>query len=90
MKINPAEKFVICTEVKDSLTKSSIALAYEKAKDKPELGIIVAIGAGKQPVKMQVGDTIAFERYVDNRISIGGKKYNFVKFEHIVGVVKEK
>ena len=89
-KIIPSEKIVICEEVSDSMTDSKLAVNYNATKDKPELGKIIAIGAGKQPVKMVVGDIIAFEKYVDNRIRIGVKKYNFVKFEHIVGVVKEE
>lgn len=88
-KIIPSEKIVICEEVGDSMTESKLAVNYNSTKDKPELGRIVAIGAGKQPVKMVVGDVIAFEKYVDNRIRIGAKKFNFVKFEHIVGVIKE-
>lgn len=89
-KIIPSEKIVICEEVVDSMTASNLAVNYNNQKDKPELGRIVALGSGKQPVKMVVGDIIAFEKYVDNRIRIGTKKYNFVKFEHVVGVIKEE
>ena len=83
--MKPATKVVIC-EAEASTTETGLELAQGEEK-KPELGKVVAIGIGKKPVVFEIGDTIVFRRYADNRILVRGKEYNFIRFEDIVAVL---
>jgi chaperonin GroES len=85
--MKPANRIVIC-EAEASTTESGLQLAQSSEKDrKPELGRVVAIGTGKKPVTFEVGDTIVFRKYSDNRIIVRGKELNFIDFKDIVAVL---
>lgn len=88
MAIKPADKIVICTNPIESKSKGNLILATDGESKKPEIGVIYAIGGGKQPTTMKEGDTVAFRKYTENRISIKGEEYNFVRFEDILGVIE--
>lgn len=81
--MKPARKVVVCEEVKQR-TSSGIVMVEEDKK--PELGKIIAIGEGKLPVDMKIGDIIVFRRYTDNRINIAGRTYNLIEFRDILAV----
>ena len=88
MKIKASKEVVVCENPAESKTKTGLLYASDE-KNKPELGVIYDIGSGKLPIEMKVGDTIVFRRYADNRIFIEGREYNFIRFEDIVGVIKD-
>lgn len=89
MKIIAAKNFVICTEPKTSNMVGGIETTYSKSNNKPEIGIVYAIGKGVLPIPMKVGDKIAYRKYSDNRIFVDKQHFNFIKFEDVCGVVKE-
>lgn len=64
-------------------------------EDKKEWGIVIAIGDGKMldngtviPIKLKVGDVVAFQRYLDTALKIGGENYVLLHYEDIHGVLK--
>ena len=88
MKILPAKEIVICVEAEQK-TSSGLDLGEaEKDKDKPTVGTVYAIGEGKLPLDVKVGDTVVFRHYTENRVFLDTVMYNFIRFEDIVGVVK--
>ena len=85
-----ASKKIVILEPTENTTASGLKLAEaEGGKNKPELGVVKVIGEGKKPVDFEVGDTIVFGRYTENRISVRGKEYNFINFKDILAVVKD-
>ena len=68
-KITPSRKVVLIEMVE---VKSSSDIDYVTEK-KQEIGKIVAIGDGKQPIQMKVGDTIAFRKFGEDKLFIEGK-----------------
>ena len=92
MDITPAKQIVIC-EQPENKTAGGLTLNIggdDDKKDKPpELGLVIKIGAGKKPIEFKVGDTIVYRRYMDNRIEIGGREYNFIGFTDIIGVLSK-
>ena len=83
-KIIPAKKVVVI-EVVDVKTSSRIEYVQEK---KQEVGKVIAIGGGKLPVEMKVGDTIAYRKFGEDSLFIDGKVYLFVTFADILGLIK--
>jgi len=88
MQLKAARKVVIC-EQPHNKTASGLVIPGDKDTKEPELGVVVEIGEGKLPVPVEVGDTIVYRRYTDNRITISSKQYNFISFKDIMAVVKD-
>lgn len=86
--IKPAKNVVVCKPA-DNKTKAGLTLATgdDKKNEKPELGVVIAIGKGEKPLDFKVGDTVVFERYSTNHIEVNGKMYTFVYFKHIMAKV---
>lgn len=87
MEIKPSKKIVICTEVKDSKTGAGILLSIDDEQSKPEMGIVYAIGEGTLPIEINVGDTIIYRKYTENKVFVQTEAFNFIDFKDIVGVV---
>lgn len=90
MEILPSKRIIICTPP-PAETSSGLSLATGDGKKTEEtiLGKVFAIGEGKLPMDIAVGDTIVYRRYTDNKIFIETEEYNFISFKDIVGVVKK-
>lgn len=84
--IKAANKIVVCTRVMREKSKSGLIIPDDD-KQKPELGIVHAIGKGTKPIAMKKGDTIAYRRYADNKIVINGTEYNFISFADVLANV---
>ena len=61
----------------------------DTAKEKPQRGIIVAIGTGKpdEPITVKEGDTVLYGKYSGTEISIDGTDYLIMKEADIYGII---
>lgn len=59
----------------------------ESAKEKPQKGIIEAVGSEVKEIK--VGDTILFDKYSGSKINIDNNEYLIIKEEDILGIVQD-
>lgn len=62
----------------------------DQAKEKPEQGVVVAVGEGKTgqdgkiiPMRVNVGDTIMFSKYGYDEVKIGGTEYYLIREDSI-------
>lgn len=62
----------------------------DQAKEKPEQGVVVAVGEGKIaadgkviPMRVKVGDTIMFSKYGFDEIKINGTEYYLIREDSI-------
>ena len=62
--ITPSKK-VVLIEVAEIKSESGLEYVSEK---KQEIGNIIAIGEGKRPVPMEVGDTIVFRKFGEDKL----------------------
>ncbi len=64
-------------------------------KEKPEQGIVIAVGPGKYddgeiiPVAVSVGDRVLFSKYGYDEVTIGGEDYFIVSEGGVLAVIKE-
>jgi len=65
------------------------------AKEKPQEGIIRAIGPGGKdkdgkliPMSVKVGDKIIFGKYSGSEVKLGGKEYVVVREDDIIGIIE--
>lgn len=64
-------------------------------KEKPEQGIVVAVGPGKRgddgklvPIAVSVGDKVLFSKYGYDEVKVGGKEYCILAEQNILAVLK--
>lgn len=87
MKFEPAEKVIVC-ERAENKSESGLELPDGEDSKHPETGKVIAIGKGKLPVEIKVGDTIVYLKYAESETTIGGKEFNFIQFKNIAAKIK--
>lgn len=94
MQVRPLGDRVIIerVEAKENYGNSSIVIP-DMAKEKPQEGVIVAVGDGKVfengtvvPLKVCVGDRIMFGKYSGADITVEGQTYLILREEEIIAV----
>ncbi|MCI5619171.1 MAG: co-chaperone GroES [Rikenellaceae bacterium] len=89
MMIRPlADRVVI--EPQEAQTRTAAGLYIpDSAKEKPQQGIVVAVGPGKadEPMEVKVGDTVLYGKYAGVELTVEDKKYLIVKQSDILAII---
>lgn len=89
IKLKPlADRVVVEPAEAEQKTAGGIIIP-DTAKEKPQKGIIIAVGPGKkdEPMTVKVGDTILYGKYSGTEISIDGKNYLIMKESDIYATI---
>ena len=72
----------------ETKTASGIIIP-DSAKEKPQQGVVIAVGAGKkdEPMTVKVGDKVLYGKYSGNEISVDGKKYLIMHESDIFAII---
>src|ERR1700758_4101469 len=90
MNITPLHDRVLVRRLEEKETAKGGIIIPDSAKEKPQEGEVVAIGAGKMekgrrvPLDVKVGDRILFGKYTGNDIKIDDQEYLIVREEEIL------
>ncbi|MFD3162297.1 co-chaperone GroES [Herpetosiphon sp. NSE202] len=95
-RIRPlADRVVIKPQAKEEKTKSGLFLPDTASKEKPQEGVVVAVGEGKLddngkrvPVAVQVGDSVLFAKYAGTEIKLDDEDYLILAEKDILAVVQ--
>ena len=90
MNIKPLADRVLI-EPKEAETKTAGGLFIpDTTKEKPQQGIVVAVGNGKkdEPMELKAGDTVLYGKYAGTEISVDGKNYLIMRQSDVVAVLK--
>ena len=75
-------------------TKSGIIIPDTAEKEKPQEGVVVAVGEGKhlengknQPVAVKKGDKVLYSKYGPSEIKVDGKEYLIAREEDILAII---
>ena len=87
--IKPLADRVLVEPAQAEETTSSGIIIPDTAKEKPQKGSIVAVGAGKkdEPLTVKVGDTILYGKYAGTEITIEGKEYLIMRESDIFAII---
>lgn len=77
-----------------TLSPSGIIIPETAKKEKPEQGMVIAVGTGKWdedgtkriPMEVKIGDKVVFSKYGYDEIKIGNKDYFIVSEASILGI----
>lgn len=93
MNLRPlGDRVIIKVLEKEEKTSAGIVLP-DKAKEKPQEGEVMAVGAGKvlddgTKVQMEVknGDKVVFSKYAGSEVKVDGEEYLILRQDDILAV----
>ncbi len=89
VKIQPlADRVVIEPASAEEKTAGGIIIP-DTAKEKPQRGVVVAVGPGKkdEPITVKEGDVVLYGKYAGTEITIDGSDYLIMRESDIVAIV---
>lgn len=89
LNIKPlADRVLIEPAAAEQKTSGGIIIP-DTAKEKPQKGIVVAVGPGKkdEPMTVKVGDNVLYGKYAGTEISLDGKDYLIMRESDIVAII---
>ncbi len=91
MNIKPLQDRVVIKMLEaEETTKGGIILSAA-SKEKPQIAEVIAVGPGKDDVKMEVkiGDKVLTSKYSGTEVKIDEEEYTILKMEDILGIVEQ-
>lgn len=95
MNIKPLFDHVLIEPIKpEEKTKSGILLPDTTEKERPEEGMIIAVGPGHEkagkiiPMKVKIGDRVLFSKYSLTEVKIEDKEYLIAKQGDILAIIE--
>jgi chaperonin GroES len=89
LSIKPlADRVIVEPAVAEEKTAFGIIIP-DTAKEKPQKGLIVAVGIGKkdEPITVKVGDLVLYGKYSGTEINIEGKDYLIMRESDIFAIL---
>ncbi len=96
--IQPLGDRVLVRQLEGELEKTAggIFIPDTVKKEKPEKGVVIAVGEGRRedgrlvPLSVKVGDTVVFSKYGFDEIKNGVEELLIIKEDHILAIINEK
>ncbi len=89
MNVKPlADRVLIEAAPAEEKTASGIIIP-DGAKEKPQRGMVVAVGPGKkdEPMTVKTGDTVLYGKFSGTEIQVEGKDYLMMRESDIFAIV---
>jgi chaperonin GroES len=94
MKVRPLQDRILVKRVEEKETVKGGIIIPDTAKEKPQEGTVMAIGAGKLddngkriPLEVKVGDKVLFGKYSGNEIKIDEVELVILREDDILGII---
>ena len=83
-----ADRVLIEPTVAETTTASGIIIP-DSAKEKPQKGIVIAVGNGtkEEPTTVKVGDTVLYGKYAGTELNVEGKDYLIMRESDIFAII---
>lgn len=94
MKMEPLSDHVCIQPQKEQESKVGAIIIPDSAKERPQLGTVVAVGPGKKDkngvrraLAVKMGDTVIYAKYGGTEFDLDGNEYLVVRESDILAVV---
>ena len=94
-KLRPLHDRILVERIEEGEQKVGGIIIPDSAKEKPQQGKVVAVGAGKpdkdgkkMPLDVKAGDTILFGKYSGQEIKIDGTEYLIMREDEVLAVIE--
>ena len=92
--IRPLQDRVLVQRIEEEERTKGGIIIPDTAKEKPQMGKIVAAGKGKKTddgkvmaLDVKEGDKVLFSKYAGNDVKIDGEEYLIMREDDILGIV---
>lgn len=96
MHIRPLYDRVVIKRVEQQRKTASGIVIPDTAAEKPEQGIVVAVGSGKvlqdgtvRALEVKAGDQVLFGRYAGQTVKINGEELVVMREDDVMGIVED-
>ena len=93
--LKPLGDRIVIKVIEDTEQTSGGIFIPESAKEKPQKGEVVAVGAGKindkgerEPMDVKTGDTILYAKYAGTDIKIDGVEYKILSVKDALAIIE--
>jgi chaperonin GroES len=89
VNIKPLADRVLVEPAEAEQKTASGIIIPDTAKEKPQKGKVIAVGAGKkdEPMTVKVGDAVLYGKYSGTEINVDGKEYLIMRESDILAIV---
>jgi len=95
MNIKPLGDRVLVEPVEEKETKKGGIIIPDTAKEKPQEGIVRALGTGKLddegkriPFEVKVGDRVLVSKYGGTEVKLDGKEYKLMSSDDLLAILE--
>lgn len=83
-----ADRVLVKADAAETTTASGLYIP-DTAKEKPQQGVIVAVGTGKpdEPLTVKVGDKVLYGKYAGTEITVAGDEYLIMREADIFAIL---
>jgi chaperonin GroES len=94
MKVKPLHDRILVKRIEETETTRGGIIIPDTAKEKPQEGKVIAVGAGKRddkgeriPMEIKKGDRILFGKYAGTEIKVAGKEQVILREDEVLGIL---
>jgi len=89
LNIQPLADRVVVKPAEAEVTTKSGIIIPDTAKEKPQRGVVLAVGNGKkdEPLTVKVGDTVLYGKYSGTEINVEGYDYLIMRESDILAII---
>jgi chaperonin GroES len=89
INVKPIADRVLVEPAQAETTTASGIIIPDTAKEKPQRGIVVAVGNGKkdEPMTVKAGDSVLYGKYSGTEITLEGKDYLIMRESDILAII---
>ena len=93
--LKPLADRIVIKVIEDTEQTSGGIFIPDSAKEKPQKGEVVAVGAGKmndkgerEPMDVKVGDTVLYAKYAGTDIKMDGTEYKILSIKDALAIIE--
>ncbi|UGQ16393.1 co-chaperone GroES [Borrelia sp. RT5S] len=83
-----ADRVLIKIKEAESKTISGLYIP-ENAKEKTNVGTVMAVGSNKEEITVKVGDVVLYEKYAGAAVKIEDREHLILKAKEVVAIIEE-
>ena len=94
MKVKPLQDRILIKRVEEETKTKGGIIIPDSAKEKPQEGLVVAVGSGKVtekgtrvPPEVKKGDRILFGKYSGTEIKVDGEEHLILREDDILAIL---
>ena len=95
MKLRPLDNRVVVEQMEAEEKTSGGIFLPDTAKEKPQMGKVIAVGPGslldggqRGTMSVKKGDEVIYGKYMGNDVEVEGKKYVILRESDLLGIVE--